>query len=107
AHRDAETGRGETRGQPIDRHDPPDVEHFALGPDRLEVRVVERQLPAEVLELAGHDDVRARKQPALDVATAEPCRLDRAGLVLELGDGPLDPAPERRLNTDIGDPDPG
>ena len=35
------------------------------------------------------------------VASIEP------GLVLELGDRPLDPAPERRLDPDVGDADPG
>ena len=39
-------------GQPVDRHDPPDVEQLVVAAHGLEVRVVEGQLPAEVLELA-------------------------------------------------------
>ena len=47
------------------------------------------------------------KQAALDEPPPEPGRLDRAGLVLETGDRPLDPAPERRLDADVGDADAG
>src|SRR4029079_4669429 len=91
----------------VDRHDPPHVEHLALRADRLEVRVVESQLPAEVLELARDDDGRAREQATLDDPAPEPGRLDRAGLILELRDRALDAAPERRLDPDVGHADPG
>ena len=48
AHRDPEAGGRQAGREPVDRHDPADVEHLALGSDRLEVGVVEGQLPAEV-----------------------------------------------------------
>ena len=106
AHRPPERDRGEPRGQPVHRHDPPDVEQLVLVALGLEVRVVEGPRPAEVLELARDDHPVARMQPALDVPPPEPRRLDRAGLILEDGDGPLDATPERRLDPNVrhGDP---
>ena len=97
---------GQPGRQPVDRHDPARVEDLgALLGDRLELRVVERQLPAEALDLARDDDLAADLEPAIDVAAAEPGRVDRAGLVLEPGDRPLDPPPERRFDADLRDPD--
>ena len=75
--------------------------------DDLELRVVEGQLAAEALDLARHHDLAADRQPPLDVAAAEPGRVDAAGLVLEPGDRPLDPAAERRLDADVADRRPG
>ncbi len=59
---------------------------------RLELRVVEGQLAAEPLDLAATRRPRRRREPALDEPAPEPGRLDRAGVVLEPGDRPLDPA---------------
>jgi hypothetical protein len=52
ANGDPEPRRGEAGGQAVDRHDPPDMEHLVVIALGLEVRIVERQLPAEVLDLA-------------------------------------------------------
>ena len=95
--------RGEPGRQPVHGHDPPDVEQLVVVALGLEVGVVERPLPAEVLELARDDDALAGVQPALDVPPPEPGRLDRPRLVLEHRDRALDPPPERRLDADVGD----
>ena len=106
ADRDPQPVRGEPRAQAVDRHDPPDVEQLVVLALGLEVGVVERQLPAEPLQLAADDDLVVDVQPSLDEAPPEPRRLDRPGLVLEDGDRPLDAAPERRLDADVDDPHP-
>ena len=80
------------------------MEHLGVALGDLELGVVEGELAAEPLDLAGDDDRVARLQPALDVAPPEPGRLGRAGLVRQRGDGPLDPPPERGLDVDVGDP---
>ena len=102
----AQADRGQAGRQRVDRHDPAGVEQLGLahlpGED-LELRVVQGQLPAEVLELAGHDDLGADREPPLDEATAEPGRVDRAGVVLEPGDRPLGPAAEARFDPDVTD----
>ena len=69
----------------------------------LELRVVEGQPAAEVLDLARDDDLGADGQASLDEAAAEPGRVDAAGLVLEPRDRPLDAAPEARLDPDVAD----
>ena len=93
----------QTRRQRVDGHDPPGVEHLGVTLGDLELGVVEGELAAEPLDLAGDDDRVARFQPALDVAPPEPSRLGGAGLVGQRGDGPLDPSPERGFDVDVGD----
>ena len=61
-----------------------------------------------MLDLAGHDDLGADGEPALDEAPAEPGRLDRAGLVLEAARSSAGSG--RRnvgLDPDVADPRPG
>ena len=53
-----------------------------------------------------HETLGPRLQASLDVATAEPDRLGRAGQVGELGDDPLRSPPESRLDVDVDDPNP-
>ena len=96
--------RGQTRRQRVDGHDPPGVEHLGVALGDLELGVVEGELAAEPLDLAGHDDRVARLEPALDVAPPEPGCLGGAGLVGQRGHGPLDPPAERGLDVDVGDP---
>ena len=105
AHRDPQPRRRQAGGQPIDRNDPPDVQQLVVAAHGLEVRIVDRELAAEPLQLPGDDDLRSREEPAFDEAAAEPRRLDRAGGVLEHGDRPLDAAAERGLDADIRDLD--
>ncbi len=107
AHGDPQPRRCQPGRQPVDRHDPPDMEHLVVVALWLEVGVVEGQLPAESLELAGDDDPIVHVEAPLDVAPPEPGRLDRPRAVLEDRDRPLDPAPERRLHPDIDDADAG
>ena len=70
-------GRGQARRQRVDRHDPAGVEDLRLAGQDLELGVVEGQLAPEVLDLAGHDDLAADRQPTLDEAPPEPRRVDR------------------------------
>ena len=74
--------------------------------DRLELRVVEGQLPAEPLDPAGDHDLLVHLEPPLDVPPPEPGRLDRPGLVAS---GPR-PCAGRgagtRAHRDIGHADP-
>jgi hypothetical protein len=56
-----------------------------------------------MLDLAGHDDLRADRQPAFDEAAAEPGRVDAAGVVLEPGDRALGAPPEARLDPYVAD----
>ncbi len=107
AHRDPKAIGRQAGGQAIDRHDPPDVEHLVVVAFRLEVGVVEGELPAEMLELPGNDDAIARVEPSLDVAAPEPGRLDGPRVILEQRDRPLDTPPERRLDPNVDDADPG
>ena len=79
------------------------MEQLGVVRDDLELGVVERQPAAEMLDLAGHHDLRADRQPALDEAAAEPGRLDAPGLVLEPGDRALGAPPEARLDADVAD----
>ena len=98
--------RGQAGGQRVDRHDPADVEQLGLphlAGDDLELRVVEGQLAAEMLDLAGHDDLAADEQPALDEPAPEPGRVDAAAVVLEPRDGPLRPAAKAGLDPDVAD----
>ena len=99
----SEPCRGQTRGQRVDGHDPPGVEHLGVALRDLELGVVEGELAAEPLDLAGHDDRVARFEPALDVAPPEPGCLGGAGLVGQRGHGPLDSPAERGLDVDVGD----
>ena len=97
---------GQARRQRVDRHDPAGVEQLGLAGltgEHLELRVVEGQPAPEVLDLAGHDDLGADREPALDEPPPEPRRVDRARVVLEPGDGPLRPAAEPRLDADVAD----
>ena len=103
ADRRSQSGGCQTRRQRVDGHDPPGVEHLGVALGDLELGVVEGELAAEPLDLAGHDDRVARLQPALDVASPEPCGLGCAGLIGQRGDGPLDPSPERGFDVDVGD----
>ena len=93
-HGDPKTIGRQAGGQPIHRHDPPDVEHLVVVALGLEVRVIERELPTEALQLAGDDDPVPCVEASLDVAPPEPGRLDGSGVVLEDGDRPLDAAPK-------------
>ena len=95
--------RGQPRRQRIDGHDPPGVEHLGVALGDLELGVVEGELAAEPLDLAGDDDGVARLQAALDVAPPEPGRLRGAGLVGQRGHGALDPPAERGFDMDVGD----
>ena len=106
ADRRPQADRGQPGGQRVDRHDPADVEQLGLAHlarEDLELRVVEGQPPPEVLELPGHDDLGADRQPPLDEPPAEPGRVDRARVVLEPGDRPLRPAAEAGLDPDVAD----
>ena len=94
---DAEAGSGQPGGQPVDRHDPAGEQDLVVALEDLEVRVVEGQLPAEPLDTPADDDLVVDLQASLDITPAEPGRLDRARLVGQGGDRPLDPAPERGL----------
>ena len=98
-----QAGRGQAGRQPVDRHDPAGVEDLRFAGQDLELGVVERQLAPEVLDLPGHDDLAADRQPTLDEAPAEPRRIDAAGVVLEPGDRALDPAPEPGLDPHVAD----
>ena len=93
--------RGQTGGQRIDRDDPARVEQLGVVRDDLELGVVEGQPATEMLDLAGHHDLRADGQPALDEAAAEPRRVDAAGVVLEPGDRALGAPPEAWLDPDV------
>ena len=102
----AQTDGGQARGQRIDRHDPAGVQQLGLAHlagEHLELGVVERQAPAEVLELARHDDLRPDMEAPLDEPPTEPRRVDAAGVVLEAGDRPLCPAAEAGLDPDVTD----
>ena len=79
------------------------MEQLGVLRDDLELGVVERQPAAEMLDLAGHHDLGADRQPALDEAAAEPGRVDAAGVVLEPGDRALGAPPEARLDPDVAD----
>ncbi len=106
AHRGAEPDRGQTGGQRIDRHDAAGVEQLGLAHlpcEDLELRVVERQAATEMLELAGHDDLRPDVEATLDEAATEPGGVDRTRVVLEPRDRALGPAAETRLDTDVTD----
>ena len=94
---------GQAARQPIDRHDPPGVQDLAVTGQHLELRVVDGQLAPEVLDLPGHDDLAADRQPALDEPTAEPGGIDAARVVFEAGDRALDATPEARLHPDVTD----
>ena len=60
ADRGPQARGGQPGRQPVDRHDPAGVEDLgSLLGDRLELGVVERQLPAEPLDLARDDDLAA------------------------------------------------
>jgi hypothetical protein len=106
AHRLPQAGRRQAGRQPVDRHDPADVEQVRRV-RLLELGVVEHDPESAVLELARDDQLVARPEAALDEPAAEPGRLGRAGLVREERGRDLDPAPERLLDPDIGDPHAG
>ena len=107
ANDDPQPVGGQPGGEPINRHDPADVQQLVVSALLLEVRVVERSRPAEMLQLARDDHAVAWMEPPLDVPPAEPRRVDRPGFVLEHGDGPLDAPTERRLDPDVEHAHPG
>jgi hypothetical protein len=76
---------------------------FAIAAEDLELRVVEREPAAEVLDLPGDNDLAPDRQAALDEAPSEPRRIDAAGVILQPGDRALDPAPEARLDAHVAD----
>ena len=77
AHRPAQPVRGEAGREPVDGHDPPDVEQVR-GVGRLELRALEDQVAVAVLDLARHQEQVARPDPLLDVPAAEPGRASRS-----------------------------
>ena len=107
AHRDPEPGRRDPGGQPVDRDDPAGVEEVPLGVLALELRVVEDDREAALLEPAADHERVAGRDPPLDEAPAEPDRLGLAGLVADDRDRPLDPPPVGLLDPDRADDDPG
>ncbi len=92
---------GQAGRQRVDRDDPAGVEDLRLAGKDLELRVVQGQLPPEVLDLPGHDDLAADRQSTLDEAPPEPRGVDGARVVLEPRDRALDPSPEPRLHADV------
>ncbi len=101
----AEAGSGQPGGEPVDRHDATGEQDLVVALEDLEVRVVEGQLPAEPLDTPGDHDLVVDLEASFDITPAEPGRLDRARLVGQGGDRPLDPAPERGQNHHVRDPD--
>jgi hypothetical protein len=79
------------------------VEQLGILRDDLELRVVQGQPAAEMLDLAGHHDLGADRKPALDEAATEPGRVDAAGVVFEPRDRALGTPPEARLDADVAD----
>ena len=105
ADRQAQACGGQAGRQRVDRHDPAGVEDLRVLADGLELRVVEGQPPAEMLDPARDHDLPADSQAALDEPAAEPGGVDAPGLVLQPGDRSLDPPPERRFHPYVRDPD--
>ena len=103
ADRRPEADRGQPGGQRVDRHDPAGVEQLRVVGDDLELRVVEGQPAAEVLDLAGDDDLAADHQPSLDEPPPEPRRARCCRCRLEPRDRALRPAAEARLHADVAD----
>ena len=106
AHRRPEAVRGQAAGEPVDGHDPADVEQVR-GVGRLELGSLEHQVAVAVLDLARDQELVAGLDAALDVAAPEPGRDREAGAVGEAGRRDLHAPPPRLLDRDVDHADLG
>jgi hypothetical protein len=105
AHRAAEAVRGEPGGEPVDRHDPADVQQVR-GVRRLEVRALEHDPALAMLDPARHQELVAGSHALLDEPPAEPRRGREPGAIGQVGGHDLDAPSPRLLDADVHDRDP-